>query len=390
MLLVLGRHWVPAPDGVAAVPAALINTWERCGWIGVDLFFVLSGFLIAGLLFREHQAHGTIGVRRFLVRRGFKIYPAFYVFLAFTLLFSGAGPGRVEPGAVLAEVLFVQNYAGRVLPHSWSLAVEEHFYLLLPLLLLVLSRRGRGTPDPFRPLVGLFCVTAAAVLAGRVITAWQLPFSAGTHVFATHLRIDSLLFGVVLSYAHHYHGPRMLAAARRRRRFLLPAGLLLVLPSLWVPLEHRFMHTAGFSLLYVGFGLVLLAGLYADAPPGPAANLLATIGRYSYSIYLWHIFMRHAGLRVLPDLPYPAQLAAYVFGSIVIGVGMSGLVEYRALKLRDRLFPSLCRPLAPPESALASAPAMRDNPDPDGCRAESEKEAFQWDSRSPADVSPPA
>jgi len=86
VLLVIGRHLrIPyslSPESGTRVFAEL---WQRGGWIGADLFFVLSGFLVSGLLFREHQQHGRVSLGRFFVRRGLKIYPAFYAFLAATL-----------------------------------------------------------------------------------------------------------------------------------------------------------------------------------------------------------------------------------------------------------------------------------------------------------------
>src|SRR5512135_1473672 len=82
VLLVIGRHMAPPPTRIAPV-RWFIDTWHQGGWIGVDLFFVLSGFLISGLLYRDLSKNGSLGVGRFLIRRGLKIYPAFYVLLAF-------------------------------------------------------------------------------------------------------------------------------------------------------------------------------------------------------------------------------------------------------------------------------------------------------------------
>src|SRR5271165_4056899 len=78
VLLVLGRHMDLSPADVPGVMRGVAATWYRGGWIGVDLFFVLSGFLVSGLLFREYRRHNSLAVPRFLVRRGFRIYPAFF------------------------------------------------------------------------------------------------------------------------------------------------------------------------------------------------------------------------------------------------------------------------------------------------------------------------
>src|SRR5204863_7752623 len=85
IVLVLGRHMVPCPSHTNAWLGRLTSIWQRGGWIGVDLFFVLSGFLVSGLLFREYQRHGSVDVVRFLIRRGFKIYPGFWVLLGATV-----------------------------------------------------------------------------------------------------------------------------------------------------------------------------------------------------------------------------------------------------------------------------------------------------------------
>jgi peptidoglycan/LPS O-acetylase OafA/YrhL len=103
--------------------------FSTLGWIGVDLFFVLSGFLVSGLLFQEYLELGTVKPGTFLLRRAFKIYPQFYFFLAATvaaLLATGQSFATIN---LFAEAAFFQNYHAGFWTHTWSLAVEEHFYL---------------------------------------------------------------------------------------------------------------------------------------------------------------------------------------------------------------------------------------------------------------------
>ena len=124
----------------------------RHGWIGVDLFFVLSGFLISGLLFNEYKTCSSISFKRFFIRRGLKIYPAFYLFLFLTgLVYYLVFHVLSSRTHYLAEFFFVQNYWHGVWDHTWSLAVEEHFYILLPTVLLFLVRRSPEQRNPFRP-----------------------------------------------------------------------------------------------------------------------------------------------------------------------------------------------------------------------------------------------
>src|SRR5689334_22886162 len=154
ILLVLGRHAGPG----------LRPLWEF-GWMGVDLFFVLSGFLVSGLLFHEYRRHGRIRPFWFLGRRGFKIYPAFYFLLLVTWLLGR----RFIPGRYFVyEALFVQNYFGFIWNQTWSLAVEEHFYFGLTLTAWALAR-FQPAPDPFRGLPQIGAVVLALVLALRLV-----------------------------------------------------------------------------------------------------------------------------------------------------------------------------------------------------------------------------
>ena len=155
ILLVLGRHipwsWT---EGTDLLSASLV-IWQRGGWIGVDLFFVLSGFLVSGLLFREYEAFGSVQAGRFLVRRGLKLYPAFWAFLATSLIVLSWQGSTLRWGSIVAELLFVQNYFEGVWIHTWTLAVEEHFYLLLTLFVMAAIERRPAGSDPFarhRPL----------------------------------------------------------------------------------------------------------------------------------------------------------------------------------------------------------------------------------------------
>jgi peptidoglycan/LPS O-acetylase OafA/YrhL len=331
--------------------------WIQCGWAGVDLFFVLSGFLISGLLFREYRSYGQIRLSRFLVRRGFKIYPSFLLFLAGVLYVQITNynwdPG-VTPYQLIRELLFLQSYAPGLLPHTWSLGVEEHFYILLPLVMLFACRRFGDRADPFWWLPRASLVVFVILLAARLATAWRVPeFSEYTHMFPTHLRIDSLLFGVLVSYFYHYHHAAFASNVRRHAWVLGAAGSLLVVGTL-SHLETFFIYTYGFTCLFTGFGMMLAASLVCPIPvQGPVHLLLraaAFVGAHSYTIYLWHMPIKIWG-------PMYAQrwfglkpsgvtdLLIYFVGSIVLGVVLSLMLEVPMLKLRDWLFPSRSQPL---------------------------------------------
>ena len=130
ILLVMGVH----------VPAYPI--WSTFGVFGVDLFFVLSGFLISNLLFSEYIRTGDIGFRRFFIRRAMKLYPSFYLLLLATAVYCFLRNVPFSARDLFGEATLTQNYIGSKWGHTWSLAVEEHFYVLLPLAMAYLLRRG--------------------------------------------------------------------------------------------------------------------------------------------------------------------------------------------------------------------------------------------------------
>jgi peptidoglycan/LPS O-acetylase OafA/YrhL len=344
VFLVLGRHMEPCPRNISPLLHHITAFWAKGGWVGVDLFFVLSGFLVSGLLFREYEKYSKLDLPLFLIRRGFKIYPAFWLLIAVTETVRAWYDGHLSVPSMIAELLFVQNYWQSMWNHTWSLAVEEHFYLLLAIGALLLTRRR--AVDPFKIVPSVFVIIASLCLALRLVTAAYWPFSYQTNFFPTHLRLDSLFFGVLLSYLYHAHTPRFLSFARRFRGVLFAVGTLCLLTAFFFPLRWTtFMCTYGFTLLYFGSGCLLVSSLGIPTPANFFANAIAYIGSHSYSIYLWHMPVAIWGTALVAKLfSYDRNWFNYAFtylaGSIVFGISMALLVEFPFLRLRDRLFPS--------------------------------------------------
>jgi peptidoglycan/LPS O-acetylase OafA/YrhL len=363
ILLVFGRHLeVARADGAAG---ALAEAWYRVGWLGVDLFFVLSGYLIGGLLIKELQRHGSIDITRFLVRRGLKIYPAYFVFIAYLIFVptakAWASGGNWSVALVdqwiryWPNLLFIQNYVGsNPAGHTWSLAVEEHFYLLLPFVLVALA--GTGRTKLLVPTC-LF-VVPAIVLGLRVLSVWTDDAYA-VKMAATHLRLDALLFGVGVRGVAEYFPEQLARSARRWRLGLVATGMSFWSLNLWIEPGTAFIRTFGLSLNYIGSAAFLLAACQTRAADfGTAARYLAPpaawvgwIGFYSYAIYLWHvtamgILGRELGARLLTLQGGPTALTwllstvAVCGGAVLAGVLASKLVEWPVLRLRDRMFPS--------------------------------------------------
>lgn len=373
----------PPPDALPAV-AWLAGVWQRVGWAGVDLFFVLSGFLVSGLLFAEYRRHGSLRIGRFLIRRGFKIYPAFYVLLAATVAVELSARTFAPATAVtlLAEATYLQGYVAHYWSHTWSLAIEEHFYVVLPLALLC-AWRWTGSLERLGGRLTAIVVTLALATLVLRFQAWMDYERDHTrYLLQTHLRLDSLAWGVVLGYLYHFHHDGLEGFVRRRRiPIALASAALLAVPFVAEEASGP-LFTAGMLGLSGGFsGLLLLALLHPfarrDAPPPPhrrAGHLggaVAAIGVYSYSIYLWHIpgrewilvHLEEAGFFNIasPTLAYLLNVGVFAFSSIAVGILLAHAVERPALALRDRLFPSRSQGLAgevtDPARAAASPPA---------------------------------
>ncbi len=343
VMIVLGRHAFELPPTVRAnVPAALL-IWQRIGWSGVDLFFVLSGFLIGRLLIKELFVNGRLQVWRFLVRRGFRIYPPFYLLLGLTVLILGPSL-HIPPQAVWGEALFLQDYVPeplRIWNHTWSLAVEEQFYFSLPLLLLVVASRPSRRPLAAR-LLRWVTILIVLVLGARLFTGLTGPFSLRRSVYPAHLRFDSLLVGVALAVAFvAWRGAFKSFVGRHRWRLLAFAAISLAPIAVW-PLDRVFIHTIGFTVFALGWGSLVAIAAETDAAPKLMGPLCA-IGQASYSIYLFHLPVRNGLVGIYGKdavTNWPVFLL-YVGLSVAIGGLLHLLVERPSLALRDRLVPAI-------------------------------------------------
>ena len=342
ILLVIGFHAIKLEtNNPFARAGAFIG--NRIGWMGVDLFFVLSGFLVGGLLIQEITRTGQIQVGRFLVRRMLKIWPPYYFYLLFQIVLHR----HPLQSFVWQNLLNIQNYAGTSLKHTWSLAVEEHFYLLLPFL-LVQVYRNRFIRSHLDACLVAIC---AGVLLVRIAS---FPFAGAERIqWQTHTRLDALLFGVLLS--------RILYASRERFEQLLrhkaisaTLGISVFVIALVAPIyDSAYLATIGYTVNYLCFGalLLLVYGYRGPLVRTWSYRAVAWIGRYSYGIYLWHLSVREPLAHLMARLPtsvaWLALLAAQFAAAIVLGALLTKLVEFPALRLRDRLFPRGVAQLAP-------------------------------------------
>jgi peptidoglycan/LPS O-acetylase OafA/YrhL len=326
ILLVIGFH-LPYYD-----------LWGRLGWMGVDLFFVLSGFLISGLLFQEYKNTGSIRLKRFLSRRALKIYPSFYLLIILTTVLSVLYHSATLRTQTVVSAVFAQGYytgtAHAILAHTWTVAVEEHFYLLLPLLLFLLIHRGHKQ-DPFRAIPILFAILVVVCLAFRWYT---LPSTIDARM--THMRLDSLFAGVTLGYLYHFRRPIF---NKLTGHYALALAFLGCIPAALLPQRNHTMQTFGLTALLLGFSF-LVAWAVVRTPKSTIGRALskaaAKIGFYSYSVYLWHPALLYVFIGInRPEHPF-LIFWTYVASCIALGVTMAHLVEMPYLALRERISPS--------------------------------------------------
>jgi peptidoglycan/LPS O-acetylase OafA/YrhL len=348
ILMVLWYHAVLPPEQSGRFyPFAALGA--RIGYSGVDLFFVLSGFLIGGLLFKEIRLFNALNIPRFWIRRGLKIWPAYYALLLVIFIRLTRHSGlHVALHQIWPSVFALQNYLHTAAEQIWSLAVEEHFYLLLPIVLVALPRHNRD---------GRLTIPALPALAATVCVAgfFLRVFDDGI-TDRTHLNIDAMFFGVLLAYCHQFHYDQFSRFTARPEPLLLIAAALLIpfLTNLSIPL---FPDSTIHLTLYLAYGLILIAlvqtpldrhwlGKLLSSPP---SRLIAFIGFYSYAIYLWFndlvaqpmfYFLEHHLRHVSPTLLWPAAMLVYIAATTLVAVIMAKLIEIPMLALRNRWFPA--------------------------------------------------
>jgi peptidoglycan/LPS O-acetylase OafA/YrhL len=346
VLMVLGRHMDPPPADWHSPLKPVFSAWNNGGGEGVDLFFVLSGFLVSGLLFSEYRQRGKLSAKRFYVRRAWKIYPSFYVLLAVSYVYQWVMTGRrMGDRQAIGELLFVQSYVRGYWHHTWTLAIEEHFYLILPLLFVFLINRSSQKADPFRAIPGIVLTASVLCLAMRYANySIRTVFSHQKMLYHTHLRLDELFCGVGIAYYYHFHAVWFRRTFQPLRYLLLTAGAALLTTLAWLPIEvgNRYICTWAVTQYYLGGAALLVGALVCDIPRNRLTWSLAALGKYSYPVYLWHMAVALWGLpRLQPlSLSWATTTAIYFIASFIVGIAMSKFVEAPLLRLRDCWYPS--------------------------------------------------
>lgn len=337
------------------------NMLTKNGWFGVDLFFVLSGFLVSGLLFKEYQKYQDIQATNFLIRRGFKIYPLFYLMIVASIFLYASIGKDFKITQKAGELLFIRNYIGGMWGHTWSLCVEEHFYFFLCFILVIFSRRKMigDVPRMNRALwtIMIVCIALRGInVMVELFHHRSVFFNYWVRHIQTQYRMDSLVCGVLIAYNYHFNRSGLEAFYLRNKKALTGISIFTFLLYIFLPAPDpenmnwysNVMSFAGYSLLYIGFGTLLL---YFMLTPDIdkrinrkfssfLVNGVARVGFYSYSIYLFHKLIIVFVIKEYMPADSWLSLITYYIASIVAGVVISESIEQVTLKIRDKYFPS--------------------------------------------------
>jgi peptidoglycan/LPS O-acetylase OafA/YrhL len=344
---------IPSLDGLRAVSffivfvahAGLPFVLPVPGGFGVTVFFFLSGFLITTLLRVEQQATGTVSIRHFYFRRALRILPPFYLILALALALTQFGwlPGPADPKAVFAQAGHFANYwfifqgsdgvpAGTV-PY-WSLAVEEHFYLVFPLLYLTLnrwfSRPAQGAV--LWALCGVVCVWRCILVFGYGVVEDRTYMASDT-------RFDSILFGCALAVSMNPMLDRPAGGERLWKWGLLPAGLALLLLT-FVYRAPWFRETIRYTIQGLALVPVFVTAIrFPDWRPFRLLNMrwVAFIGTLSYTLYLTHQIVLMVFHQQFPGLDATTNAAAALATACLLAYLVHRFVEKPCARLRKRL-----------------------------------------------------
>lgn len=326
------------------------------GWIGVDLFFVLSGFLIGNQILAPFARSEAFSLKHFFARRLLRTLPNYYVILAAYLLV----PALAEPNtaSIWRFLSFTQNiglHYGETFTHSWSLCIEEQFYVVLPIAVMLIA----GLTKSVRVGWAAMIVAVVAGIAVRGMAWWahgqnqMTPMDYSAHIYySSFARADELLFGVAIATLKNFHG-ELYQKLQRHGNLILVAGLLSAIVICALFLNYQIVDnsytfaisTYGYSALAASFALLTLAAL----SPNSWLNRIRIPGAEKFALWSYAIYLAHKPvfklLRVQMvqwhiDINAPLGIAIIMFAGILAGWILYRLVESPFMALRQRWFPT--------------------------------------------------
>jgi peptidoglycan/LPS O-acetylase OafA/YrhL len=328
---------------------------NHVGWTGVDLFFVLSGFFVSGILFREYVKEGKMRAGVFFLRRIFKIWPLFYACFVVHVIYFYLKHHPPFLHQVLTEIFFVQDYHPGFIGITWSLAIEEQFYLIVAILLPITAYYGK-----LKWIVPGCVIVMISCVALRIIHYFSFErYTSLAYHYPLHFRADALSAGIVISWYYHFHHDKFRDWVVKRAPLILIVALASLVPMLIFPFFSPWMYTVGFTSNWLAYCGVVVLCIFLPAArkewnyffnKNKLALLVAWVGFYSYAIYLFHFLIGPAAQNIIlkntwQNAPLAVRFLLFLISNVAFGYIVSILIEQPFLRWRNRILPSKSRPV---------------------------------------------
>lgn len=350
----MNRKYLPGLDGIRAIAVIAIiifhlnPKWLPGGFLGVDTFFVISGYLIAMLLINEYEKTGTINILQFWIRRMKRLFPPvlfmILIVIQYIIFFDQSLLYQLKKD-VIAALLYISNwwyifdglsyfesFEARPLEHLWSLAIEEQFYLLFPLILILMLNKWSK-----KNILLLFFVVS--ILSAILMSTLYDPAANVSRIyFGTDTRLQTLLLGVMCAFIWpafklKYDAPRILVVIIDFLGFI---GLIVLMYSIYKLSEHSvFLFNGGFYVLGIFTLLIIMAAVHPSSIMSRLLGIkpLTVIGKYSYSLYLWH----YPVIVLMQKHFVQGQVPIYIHISSVILTIVLAVFSYKLIERPYRL-----------------------------------------------------
>jgi peptidoglycan/LPS O-acetylase OafA/YrhL len=346
------------------------------GFLGVDIFFVLSGFLITSLLLREWEFNGRIDFKKFYARRALRLLPVLFVFVVVCVVHS-LFRAKEESVGWLSDVFAITFYLSNWIPinlytlrHTWSLAVEEQFYLLYPILLLGLIVAAKRLKIRREALILVLLSLIGLIAVYRAFLFSNSGFSMRLYI-GSDTRFDSLLVGCVVGMLISWDLlPRKLWFVSLVKVFSVGAAAALLYLMLMTTVENNLLYLGGFTFVAFLVGVIIIS--LQLGPPKLLklfleGSILVWIGRLSYGLYLWHKLVYVIMDSVLPLISVRSSTMQLIVLPLLIKVGSALLVASASYYFLEKPFLSLKKRFVPtPPSDRNRAIASQQRPDESG------------------------
>ncbi len=333
ILLVLALHASQVSNGI---PASLAYA-SAFGWMGVDIFFVLSGFLIGRQLFEASSVPPLLRIKEFYIKRWVRTLPLYFTVLCFYVV---AKPllGFPFQGEPLAYIVFLQNYLGiEDFVQSWSLCIEEQFYLFFPLIALLVARAR--LPAFAWLLPAMLSLVFRFFWSQRAGSEINFTIVSQEVMFRTHLHLDGLSVGVFLASTHG----SWCGWTQGRKQALALLGSALLAVTLFFSGPGLIGNSAiyCFTGLALGTGLILPWCLTLSASPR-LNSVVQKIALLSFGVYIWNdVVGRFVHKLPISEGAWPLRYGLFILLSFAVAFVSYRLVELKALKLRAKLLRSI-------------------------------------------------